>query len=130
MKHLFIPYELALLAKEKGFDEPCFAQYEDEYGNGKYDHFFFNREELTYTNSELDKVSQFDTIAAPLYQQIIDWFREKHNWNIEISYKQADKMFRGFIYPIQPNTEVHFSKGDKDYYEAIKIAIEEAFNLI
>lgn len=23
MKHLFVPYELALLAKEKGFDEHC-----------------------------------------------------------------------------------------------------------
>ena len=27
MKHLFLPYNLALLAKEKGFDEPCFATY-------------------------------------------------------------------------------------------------------
>jgi hypothetical protein len=29
MKHLFVPYELALKLKEKEFNEPCFA-YGDE----------------------------------------------------------------------------------------------------
>lgn len=27
MKHLFIPYELAVIALEKGFDERCVAMY-------------------------------------------------------------------------------------------------------
>ncbi len=30
MKHLFVPYELAVIAKEKGFNEECFKYFLDQ----------------------------------------------------------------------------------------------------
>lgn len=84
MKNLFLPYNLALLAKEKGFDEPCLAYFfrgyvfnlcsnpmtntecHKEYSTGK-------KTMNSNPNNDLQK-----TIVTPLYQQITDWFREKH----------------------------------------------------
>lgn len=76
MKHLFLNKELSLVAKEKGFDEPCFA--------------FYNEEELIrhlFRNIEQCRNSEVDGIAAPLYQQIIDWFIKKYFINITIHYE-------------------------------------------
>ena len=95
MNNEFVPYEQALALKELGFDEPCFTSYDDEkrlrnlfdYKNSDYylsapyiedsRHWIFNSE-LTIENfiGNKDLYTQF--IAAPLYQQAFDWFREKH----------------------------------------------------
>src|SRR6185437_7847661 len=80
MKNLFVPYELAVLAFEKGANEiECLACYNQN-------------KELFISIAGIGKkvVSNFalnndcsNHLAAPLYQQIVDWFREKHL--IEIS---------------------------------------------
>ena len=68
----FCSYEIALRLKELGFT----LDRDDSFGR--------------YTlNGELIKfplMSAERTILAPLWQQAIDWFREKHNINIEINY--------------------------------------------
>ena len=76
MQHLFVPYELALLAKNAGFDEPCLR-------------FYQNSEELSDSLTDLDiphftnkKTGTYSCIA-PLYQQLIDWFYDKHKISIE-----------------------------------------------
>lgn len=128
MKNLFIPYELALIAKEKGFNEPCLARYDidktisqtniESNSNG------FNEQ---VTNDNL-----LVMVASPLYQQIIDWFREKHNIHFEIritytakysTYSFCLMRMKGDLYLETP------CKGGK-YYEALNKAIEEAFKLI
>ena len=66
MKEQFVTYEIALKLKELGFDEECFGWYGSQgILNQKYD---------------LE-----NTTLAPLWQQVIDWFREKYNTNIEIN---------------------------------------------
>lgn len=73
MKNLFIPYKLAIIAKDKGFDEPCLAHYD----LGK----------LLIASLENNKYKE--RILAPLYSQIIDWLFEKLISNpdyIEITY--------------------------------------------
>lgn len=63
MEKLFVPYGLAVKLKELGFDEKCLAYY-----SNKDEYLFFS------TIKELP-----DGFAlAPLWQQAIDWFREKH----------------------------------------------------
>ncbi len=78
MEHLFIPYNLAKLAKQKGFEEPCFAYYED-WGDKICNLGVFDNQS---NNS--------DEALAPLYQQIIDWCRtngikicesHRHGWS-------------------------------------------------
>ena len=63
MTREFIPYEQALALKELGFDEPCFGSY-DPFGSKQLSCSGI----YTYGNC----------IAAPLYQQVFRWFREKY----------------------------------------------------
>lgn len=64
----FIPYEQALALKELGFNEPCFA-------------FYNNAEAIPFIKQQFDdelrKIYKGD-FEAPLYQQAFRWFREKY----------------------------------------------------
>ena len=68
MEKEFIPYEQALALKELGFDEPCFA-------------FYNNAEAIPFIKQQFDdelrKIYKGD-FEAPLYQQAFRWFREKY----------------------------------------------------
>ena len=61
MKDLFVTYEQALDLKELGFDEPCFGFYD----------IFTN--EVKGGNFPCEGSNN-----APLKQQVIQWFRDKH----------------------------------------------------
>ena len=80
MKNQFVTYEIALKLKELGFDEPCLATY--SYNTQLYDKGKF-RIEITpqpFYYPDVNPLPRF--ILAPLWQQVIDWFREKHKINI------------------------------------------------
>lgn len=126
IRNLFLPYNLALLAKEKGFDEECFGWFQPTNG--------YNTVQVSWNNETPHKNSYFNiddpearTIAAPLYQQIIDWFREEHNIVIEIS--EWSKKYSCKIKPFGKSVLLQYEKFD-EYYEALNIIIEEAFKLI
>lgn len=111
MKHLFIPYELAVIAKEKGFDESCLAYYND---NGKL-------------IKKWIAICPSNYSCAPLYQQIVDWFRKekciliypiyncKYEYRVESSIDTAND---GIIV------------SSKGWQQTQNKAIEEAFKLI
>ena len=115
MKHLFVPYILALLAKEKGFNEDCLM--------------FYYHQELNSDN--IFKQYPEHCVDAPLYQQLIDWFRGKHN--IIITIQQAEARIRaicfyGFINDCRSIDSGQFkTEAYLDYYEALNKAIEESF---
>jgi hypothetical protein len=77
MNKEFVPYELALALKQLGFDEPCFAFYDESL-------YFPNNENQygTFCNQKLDASS----CSAPTYSQAFRWFREKHNLRCQINY--------------------------------------------
>ncbi len=112
MKNLFIPYELALIAKEKGFNEPCIAM------------FLENKELYSLNNptsdfSTVTNEGKKYNIAAPLYQQLLDWFKRQ---GIYISSKN----------PITETYEILNKEGEvlKRNMPTIDWTIEEAFKLI
>jgi len=77
MKNEFVPYEIALALKELGFDEPCFAVYNDP-------DFKWARHLKGWEDNELDNVinsiyAEGGFVTAPLYQQAFRWFREEHD---------------------------------------------------
>lgn len=110
MKHLFVAYHLAVLAKEKGFDEPCFGYYKS-----------YNKEFHEFLGSSKQKIDS--NIQAPLYQQLIDFFREKHNIYISVT-----KYYGGHGFYLNKNRFTRiFIDG---YYEALNKALEESFKLI
>jgi len=78
MNKEFISYEQALELKELGFNEPCFATYDED------------------IELELQDFEQtYDTfpshiIAVPLYQQAFRWFRKRHKlWAYNIPYSSG-----------------------------------------
>lgn len=128
MKNLFVPYELALKLKEKGFDEPCLGYYG----------IWSTELRFPVYAGELENWNTIENLcSAPLYQQVQDWFREKHNLNITpqncIQYP-LDKELRktgygGNIYNHKTDTNLKSYFGET-YYESLTKAIEEAIKLI
>ncbi len=71
MEHLFAPYKIAVRLKELGFDEPCFGWYSNiEIGTLR----MFRTRHFNGTNYNGIE----SCYLAPLYQQVINWFKEKH----------------------------------------------------
>lgn len=133
MKHLFAPFEIAILAKNKGFDEKCLK--------------FFNHKGKLYTaieegisNSDVEMCLPDGNVAAPIYPQLIDWLTSK---GIEINYslRQTDGKGEVFKKPehrfmifqlvgnfIKWKEDIHIIEEDK--YLGYNKVINEAFKLI
>ena len=111
MKEQFVTYEIALKLKELGFDEQCLM--------------YFDKEELNYCPHWFNNSSLIPNgdISAPLWQQVIDWFREKHDITIDIA-----KIYNGTDnYHFALNLEWEYFEGT--YYEAREQAILKAIEL-
>lgn len=68
--------------------------------------------------------------TCPIYQQIVDWFRDKHNKIISIEKDYYDGKCLGFCGKISSEDDVLESETFETYYEAFNATIEKAFNLI
>jgi hypothetical protein len=81
MKEQFVPYEIALKLKEKGFDEPCLGYYTQYTG---IEENAFSIYSNPIKNSDINTPEWYTgkDCAAPLWQQVIGWLREKHNLRI------------------------------------------------
>lgn len=131
MKQLFLPYKLALIAKKKGYPQNTGANL------GAWE--LKDGTEWFYTGAH-----PVGLLAAPLYQQIIDWFRETHKITIEVRfmykngrngiYWQYD--IHKIIIPLGVGDSSILSNGMLTneeysfYYDALNEAIKEAFKQI
>lgn len=121
MKHLFLPYELSVIAKEKGFNEDCLAVY-----NCSKDYKLcsenWNDATYTITNEKYADISeniQYSWVTAPLYQQILKWLRVNHNIKI--------------VLDAESDCECYYLYCDKKMqskYGYIENAVESALKLI
>lgn len=89
MKRQFVTYDIALQLKKLGFDKPCLAYFESVY-NGLTQKYtgklvLGNKPEHLQSYKQLVYIFGRDTQLAPLWQQVIDWFREKHDIHIVIT---------------------------------------------
>ncbi len=123
MKKLFLPYELAVIAKEKGFDGQYLA--------------VFNLSNELLLMQDADVISVSNLIAkgkltkAPLYQQMVDWFREKHHIKFNFNTEMGDDQLISFTHlKLEEWDGYAITIQEKDYYTALNKAIEEAFKLI
>lgn len=69
----YVSYELALLLKEKGFDEGCHTTY-DYRKQFHHDSFY----------AKMDQVKAGLYLWAPTVQRVMKWLREKHHIDVEI----------------------------------------------
>jgi len=121
MKEQFVTYEIAVKLAKLGFNEPCWFQF-DEDGN------------LDWCYSEMKIETTEVTIRsgylAPLWQQAIDWFREKFKHHIEIQSPDYQNE-NDFYWTIHVVKKIGvFGDGSSDnYYEAREQAILKAIEL-
>ena|ERR1019366_5214182 len=124
MKHLFVPYELAVLLKEKGFDETVLDYYYDEELEGADSPERIPIEELT---------------EAPLYHQVTDWLEQKGIYiEIHCSMYSGPVWWDWSIDVVIPQKRIQSGEGiysgeDESYpdkYLCLNKAIEEALKLI
>lgn len=121
MQHLFLPYHLAVIAKEKGFTGKCLGFYGRSFPLYNFDNFYLQDRQIFGGDIKCN---------APLYQQIVDWFREEHK--IFVNVLQEDTYYADL-------EDIPFTKtlldgrqnyGYSHYYSALNNAVEEAFKLI
>lgn len=78
MEKKFVTYPIALMLKELGYNEPCFKVY-DEKG-------FLQDEDV------MDKLKLIK-VLAPLWQDVIDWFRKTYHLHIKYMIEDADYIY-------------------------------------
>lgn len=121
MKNQFVTYEIAKALEELGFNDPCIKYY------GKYSETLFD---LSKGNEKVCN-EQFGNdrgeiwFSAPLWQQAIDWLREKHRIEIAQDLTELDDyVFVYTKYRVQPPIYLSSGKYCKAREEAILKAIE------
>ena len=72
MNEQFVTYDIALKLKELCFNEECLG-------------FYHGR---TFNEERFKRYLYENTISAPLWQQVIDWFRKSWKIHIEISHHE------------------------------------------
>ena len=134
LKHLFVPYELAVKLKEKGFNEDCFGYYSGDNPYGELP----NKLNIIKCKQQESIDDLAGRCLAPIYQQVVDWFREKHNLHIYPIRDGGWWLFRGADVSDEENKSPEsniepLSSGGgelSDYYKQYQKAIEEALKLI
>lgn len=116
LKDLFVPYDIAIMAKDAGFNEACLGWIAPD--------GFLSMGIREVTNSQCTA----ENYSAPLYQQLIDWFREEHKIHLvpiedNSLYSFTIKWHNGVCFNEMP------VKGG-EYYHALTAALKEAFKLI
>lgn len=146
LSHLFVPYNIALLAKQKGFKEYCLSWYPNDFE--LCDGLNINIEGNYVENHKYPQKG----ISAPLHRQLIDWFRIQHNLIVSadsaffsVDHPEDKQLFYPKIYKwlaikdfkdISLNNKEHIVLDGNsgletlDYYKALNTSIEEAFKLI
>ena len=98
MKEQFVPYEIGLKLKEKGFDEECLMCF---YGDNKYgqpkDKLFIPSAFGKAKNSIKGHDESGEWLTAPLWQQVLTWLRDVHNIDINIDPGGLPKMYAVFV---------------------------------
>lgn len=154
MKKQFVTLDIAKSLKYIGFDEPCLAYYTtgsnvtlDE--NGEDTNFVLLSRKLRgelvghgsiknslfvwlksngKSSGELHTLS--NSIAAPLWQQIIDWFREIHNIIVEANCLEYATVNHEFSANIVEFKSISSYDIFKSYPDARKQSIEKAIEIV
>jgi hypothetical protein len=140
MTEELITLETAKLAKEKGFNEPVWAEYEfdgsENWLYGYNDGHSIDLSEIL-RNSEIDKP---DT-PAPTQSLLQKWLREKHNIDIQVLRNKPNyHEYKVEIYQTNETSNyVYFQVNEKNslfcrwfdkYEEALEIGLQEGLKLV
>lgn len=76
LQEQFVPYDIALLIKSAGFDEPCIAGYGINRGDGEWDERSFSFNSVVGSMIRWNGIKNSSRISAPLWWQATDWLKK------------------------------------------------------
>lgn len=130
MKKQFVTYPITLALKELGFNDfHRFGWYIIEDGTEFGKSLHVSGDEAFYFDTEY-------CIKAPLWQQVEEWFREKHSLFINILGDGLNGTLKGLYYSITEEGWINWYESADDskwydtYEEAREAAILEAIKLV
>ena len=103
----FCSYEIALKLKELGFDEKCLGFWDVSQINNSCIELRYGMGIFKSTSIELSKYPK--NVLAPLWQQCIDWFKEKHDIFVFIDMGKYYDSYEG-AYPFQTWCKIYKHK--------------------
>ena len=115
MENQFVTKYQSICLKDLGFEEPCLGYWRNEnlpkpITICKYT----TKEDMEYEVNNQDEHHNFKNIIAlaPLFQQVFDWFREKHNLNGVVHYYNNLKKWGFSVYSLEMNGKeyIEFTK--------------------
>ena len=116
----YVSFEVANLLKDKGFDEPCRAIYEEK--------VLRINTLCDYCNSELSSY-----VCAPTHQMAMAWLRKNHNICITI-YPDKENGYEAVLYDIKNDVEIVLQSfgvyGIHIYKENYEEAVESALKYV
>jgi hypothetical protein len=134
MEKEFVRHEISLELKQLGFDEPCFYQYVRDFDN--YGELIPITSETNHpilrNNQQVSHCSGGDCFAAPLYQQVFRWFREKYELDsyIKPSLLGTKKVYDFYIWFTNKEGERDLFIGMNNEYTYEEAEIECLLKLI
>lgn len=119
----YVSFETAILAKKKGFNEPCKICFKmgEEHG------IFCSTFPITYDFLNSNK------ILIPTQSLLARWLRKKYNLFIEIVYKSITGIngYKVSVYDIQNKEYISLDNIAYDIYEeAFEVGLQDALELI
>ena len=128
-----LEYAASIENKGRTADDLAYFRNDPEFSNPITIGKFTTNLDLETEIAGEDELHNFKNIVclAPLYQQVIDWLREKEDINIQ--WNLYDDGYTGHIYHISrplPSTVWKETKPYRKFYNMLNAAIEEAIKLI
>ncbi len=125
MKELFINCKLAEKLIAKGFKEQCIAYWETE-------------KTLNFVNTEYGSIMPTEKnglgIDAPMYQQVMDWFRKEHELCFSVLRDGGYWFVRVYDFSDEENSSPMddrvVNEIEYEYHQALDKAIKSALKLI
>lgn len=148
IKENILTEENSFLAKQKGFNEPCFSRYikfnpDADYSKMELEDFVLESD--GQDNGDYIDIKDWNTdnkgnktneniCSAPLHEQIINWLESEHEIFINIIYEPHWKQFRYKIYnkPEGKGSDGYIGMRDTFYLKRLCMenSIHEALKLV
>src|ERR1035437_3799473 len=127
----YVTAEIARLAKECGYDEPC-------------EYLYWKDKRITTVAANTMYIEKKDTCPAPTYTDIQTWLREVHAidvfpkreiprpsyaWVCEVSYLMSDTLNKGKYYEVNKTVFPERDRGVEEsgtYDRALEVGIKDA----
>ena len=118
----FVGFEIAKLLKEKNYAVDTVHYFIDVNGKNS-NHKSMSSEHFLGANwNHYPSQENSSRVSCPTHSLAIKWIRENFNYNVEVTYRNADKNYQAISHPIFPNTEI----GLCGHYKSPKEATEAA----